>query len=543
MKTHRRGIQRREIVIVGSGFAGSILARILALQGRDVLLVERGAHPRFALGESATPLAGSCLERLARRYGMEDLHALAAHGRWRAQLPHLRCGLKRGFTFFGHEKGRAFSGGAANGPGGGNRLLVAASPHDGVADCHWLREDVDHHLARQAVAAGAELRQHTTLSNLEPAASGSLLEGEGPDGPFRLQARLLVDASGRGAFVSRRGFASSKPRSPSRPASLLFTHLRGVAPFQEVALAAGVSLEPGPYPDDQAAVHHLLEQGWMYQLPFDHGVTSAGFVGAENDALAALPPEAAWQTLLSRYPSLQAQLEDAQPVIPMQRLTDIRHRLDRAVGPGWVALPHTYAFSDPLFSTGMAWSLVAVERLAQLCTAAPAGLPDQAALAPYEDQLRREADHLEDLVEGAYAALPSFDLFTSFSFLYFAAASFQELRQRLVPSAREPAWEGFLGATDSVSRAFVREGRRCLEALRQAHGEAIPAAEAAAFAEWVRQRIAPRNVAGLADPARCNLYPVDLDVLLERSSLLGLDRCAVEAALPLLRGASKEGRG
>ena len=77
-----------KIAIVGSGFAGSILARILQIQGHRVLLLDRQKHPRFALGESSTPLAAICLERLAARYGLDDLHALAAWGRWMEHLPH-----------------------------------------------------------------------------------------------------------------------------------------------------------------------------------------------------------------------------------------------------------------------------------------------------------------------------------------------------------------------------------------------------------------------------------------------------------------------
>jgi hypothetical protein len=50
------------------------------------------------------------------------------------------------------------------------------------------------------------------------------------------------------------------------------------------------------------------------------------------------------------------------------------------------------------------------------------------------------------------------------------------------------------------------------------------------------QAIAPRNVVGLADPARRNLYPVDLDTLIDRHALLGLSRDEIIAALPKLRG-------
>jgi FADH2 O2-dependent halogenase len=57
--------QRSEVAVVGSGFAGSLMARVLATLGYDVVLLERGTHPRFAIGESSTPLANLSLERLS----------------------------------------------------------------------------------------------------------------------------------------------------------------------------------------------------------------------------------------------------------------------------------------------------------------------------------------------------------------------------------------------------------------------------------------------------------------------------------------------
>jgi len=163
------------VAVVGSGFAGSLLARVLAVQGHDVVLLERGTHPRFAIGESSTPLANLTLERLARRYGLDDCYDLAAHGRWVARFPELRRGLKRGFTFYRHHAGRPFARDGTR----TERLLVAASPNDHVADNHWLRADVDHHFVRAAIAAGVEYRDRTEVT-------GDLLK--------QLRADFTVDA-------------------------------------------------------------------------------------------------------------------------------------------------------------------------------------------------------------------------------------------------------------------------------------------------------------------------------------------------------------
>src|SRR5690606_11723357 len=115
-----------DLAIVGSGFGGSILAMIASRLGLRTVLLERGRHPRFAIGESASPLAGILIEQLADRYGLPRLRPLAAYGTWQRAYPEVVCGLKRGFTYYRHEEGAVFR---ADGDRS-NELLVAASPCD-----------------------------------------------------------------------------------------------------------------------------------------------------------------------------------------------------------------------------------------------------------------------------------------------------------------------------------------------------------------------------------------------------------------------------
>ena len=46
-----------DLAIIGSGFGGTLLSLIAQRLGFTVALLERGTHPRFAIGESSTPLA------------------------------------------------------------------------------------------------------------------------------------------------------------------------------------------------------------------------------------------------------------------------------------------------------------------------------------------------------------------------------------------------------------------------------------------------------------------------------------------------------
>src|SRR5688572_307310 len=157
-----------DLAIVGSGFGGSILAMIARRLGLRVMLLERGRHPRFAIGESASPLAGILIEQLADRYDLPRLQPLSAFGTWQRAYPEVGCGLKRGFTYFKHEEGRRYR----VAPRRANQLLVAASPNDELSDTHWLRADVDHFLQREAVALGADYLDEVGLDGMHAGADG-----------------------------------------------------------------------------------------------------------------------------------------------------------------------------------------------------------------------------------------------------------------------------------------------------------------------------------------------------------------------------------
>jgi FADH2 O2-dependent halogenase len=526
------------VAVVGSGFAGSLLARVLALLGHDVVLLERGTHPRFAIGESTTPLANLSLERLAWAYGLEDCHQLAAHGRWLASFPELRRGLKRGFTFYRHHPGQAF----ANRGLASERLLVAASPNDAVADSHWLRADVDHHFVRAAIAAGVDYRDRVELGSASLGADGVRLAGRRDGAGFELAAEFVVDASGPGGFLARQLAIPSGLRRTKTRSALVFSHFSGVRLSPEVV----PGLPEGPYPDDWAAVHHLIDEGWMYALRFDDGVSSAGFAlsprGLAGLGVGPAPqPERLWGALLDRYPTLGAAFGGATPLMPLAFRSGIQHRLTRAAGQRWALLPHAFAFVDPLFSTGIAWSLRAIERLA-LCYGGEDGkprLPSADELSRYEGLLSAEADQIDRLVAGSYEAMAHFDLFAAHAMLYFAIVSFAETWQRVVPQEGEGvAWSGFLGVGDPALAPLPAEAYRRVRRITGGRGNPGTPRRRRAFASWVAQAIAPRNIGGFADPARHNLYPLDLDVLVNRHALLGLSREALVAALPALRGAT-----
>ncbi len=531
-------MQSCEIAIVGSGFAGSLLARVLAVLGYDVVLLERGTHPRFAIGESSTPLANLSLERLGLRYGLVDCYHLATHGRWLAHFPELRRGLKRGFTFYRHHPDQPFENRGLD----SERLLVAASPDNSLSDTHWLRADLDHHFVRQAVAAGVDYRDCVDILSADVASDSVHLSVSRNGTAFELRANFLIDASGPGGFLARQLSLTSGLEHTETRSAIVFSHFSGVRLMNDVA----PGMPEGPYPDDWSAVHHLIDEGWMYSLRFDDGVTSAGFLLTPQGATAlnssgAADAEALWRALVQRYPTIASAFAEATPLMPIAFQPAIQHRLTRAAGERWALMPHAYAFVDPLFSTGIAWSLRAVERLALAfeSTAHHRRVPDSDVLTRYNAALDAEADQIDHVVAGAYEAMTHFDLFAAHAMLYFVTVSFAEVSQRLAPE-ESVAWNGFLGIGDPVLDPLPRESLRRLRHITRRRGDIGTSDDRRGFAEWVTHAIAPRNIAGLAQRERRNLYPVDFDALIERHALLGMSRLRLLAALPALRGMAPE---
>lgn len=249
-------MRRYDIAIAGAGLGGAILARALNRQGRRVILIERNRHPRFAIGESSTPLAALSLERLARDYGLEDLHQLANYSRWSRHHKQLGRGLKRGFTFYDHRTGdprkRAHS-----------ALLVAASPNDAVADAHWLRQDVDHYLVRQACREGVEYHDRCQVTELTTSDSAIDLVLDTETSQVTVRASVLVDATGKSGLVAKLLGLPAGPELQTH-SSLLYGHFHDLPPL----LSEAAESTRHPYPEQWAAVHHILREGWAVRAAF-----------------------------------------------------------------------------------------------------------------------------------------------------------------------------------------------------------------------------------------------------------------------------------
>lgn len=503
-----------DVAVVGSGFAGSLTALMLARRGRSVALVERGRHPRFAIGESSTPLAALLLEEIAERYALPRLRPFAKWGSWRAAHPEVGVGLKRGFSFFRHEWDAPFGADPAR----SRQLLVAASPHDAIGDTHWYRPDFDAFWVRECVDAGISYLDETELARPRPEGERVLLGGLRHGEPVTIDAGFVVDASGPRGYLARSWPIAGEPSRWLPPTQALFAHFEGVARFDATA---PLESRP-PFPVDDAALHHVFDGGWIWVLRFASGLVSAG--AALTDPLAAslgaARGEPAWRALLDRLPSIAAQFRDARAVTPLFHQPRLAYRASAVVGSRFALVPSAAGIVDPLLSTGFPLTLLGLQRLVEALTEVDgaAGARD-AALARYGAATLDELEVTERLVAALYASFTDFALFKRLTLLYFAAASFAETMRRLGRPERAP---GFLLCGDAryrgallalTERAIARPGGAAREALL----------------DDVERAIAPYDVAGLGDRARRDWYPVEIQDLRDAAPRLGVADHEIEA--------------
>lgn len=522
-----------DIAIVGSGFAGSLLALIARRLGYSVVLIERGTHPRIVIGESTTPLANLLLEELCERYGLAEIRSFSKWGTWQRHHPEVTCGLKRGFTFLHHTLDDATADPLRDRD---RQLLVAASPHDGIADTHWYRADFDQFLMQAAAQAGVEYFDRVHLHEIVEDEAGASLRGvrffPEPDRTTEsvaFHARFVIDATGPRGFLHRALRLEELPLPGMPPTQALYSHFTGVARLDD-QLASG---EPPPYPIDDAAVHHVFPGGWIWVLQFNNRITSAGLACTNQTALRlgfALGPDAngrekffasAWQRIIARIPALRQQFAMAQPIRPFTRIQRLSFRSSQIAGRNWALLPSAAGFVDPLLSTGFPLALLGVGRLAALLQD---GLdsPDRTErLADYAAHTDAELLAASRLVAALYASMDNFPVFFALTMLYFAAVSYAESAHRL---GKPNLALGFLLHEHPI---FAPEAARLIARA----GRVRTPEESAQFTEDVRRAIEPINVAGLADPRRRNWYPVEAADLVANAHKLSATREEIENLL------------
>lgn len=491
-----------DILVAGSGYSGSLTALLLHQSGFKVCLLEKKSHPRFAIGESSTPIADMILRTFADRYDLPWLNTFSRYGSWQQHYPEVPCGIKRGFSYFNIPKHHSF----ATDHFHSNELLVAASTDNQNSDTNWLRSGFDHHLVKKVQSYGIAYFDHTEVTEATKTDDGWDCQINSSHNLDAVHCRFFIDATGAG-MAARQLFSASVDSSHFKTnSSAAYGHFSGVIPWMDKLKSQKIPVVDYPYNPDNSANHLVLDAGWLWLLRFNNGTTSAGLVLDRNQNQKSSAEEL-WEQMLADYPDIREIFQHAKLIKPsdgLRKTGRLQRQIDRSYGYRWAALPNSVGFVDPLHSTGIAHSLAGIEKLVELLNEHSLNSNElEKGLANYQKSVYRELSFIDLLVAGCYRSLPNFKLFTLWSMLYFTATVWYE-QARLkgnIPShflcADHPEISHFTTDLFDELNHLLNENKQ---------GHTISPEKMNRFRHSIKEAISPYNEAGLLQQNANNMY-------------------------------------
>lgn len=389
-----------DIVVIGSGIAGSTLALALANAGVRTLVVEKGRHPHFVIGESTVPSTSFSFEYLKELAGVPEL--AAAHSYPGLKQAGCTGWPKQHFWFGWNDPGVPVTEDK-------ELCFYALLPPRGP-DYHAMRADFDHYFVKQFPKYGVAYQDRTTVTGFESDARGArlTLKGEGDAAERTVTASYVVDCSGHASFLAKKyGLRKEDPELCTNSRSM-FGHFKHVKFLDDV-------LPPNEavgFLRDGGTIHHVFHGGWIWGIRFDSGVMSVG-ITLDREVWPldeSIPAEVEMRSIIDRYPTVKAALGDMVPIRPIIRTGRVHGGTDRIqfavssiLGERFILSPHAAGFIDPLFSTGILLTGAFLNRFVPLAAkAAKDGDWSQARFRPLEATFLREIEMVDKVVGGMF---------------------------------------------------------------------------------------------------------------------------------------------
>ena len=414
--------ERFDVAILGAGLGGTMLAAILARHGHRVLILEKGSHPRFAVGEALLPQSTLWMWILAQRFDVPEIQHLT---RLDSIYEHVAptCGLKRTLGFLWHDEGRRQD------PRQSNLLIAPATPL--TRESHLFRQDVDLYMLNVARRYGAVYRERVDVRGVEADDQGVRLA---TDGGESYRARFLVDAAGyRSPLATRFGLRETPTRLETQSRTL-FTHMLGTKFYDD-------TLSPGEEPGLSAkwyegTLHHVFEGGWFWVIPFNNvpgaqnPLCSVGLtLNMKRHPDTGLPAEEEFYRFVSRYPSIARHLEGAKVARDWVKTGRLQYSATGGAGDRYFLMAHAHGFIDALYSRGLITTFEVLSALAGPLLEALAEDRFSRSRFDYAERLQQTMLRQSDrVVNNSYRAFPSYPLWNAFLRVWLVAEILGDLR-------------------------------------------------------------------------------------------------------------------
>jgi FADH2 O2-dependent halogenase len=391
-----------DVIVLGSGLAGSVLASCLARNGARTLIIDAGTHPRFAIGESTIPYTSMMMRLVSERYNVPEIKWLTTFESVNAKIT-TTCGIKRNFGFVYHRPGERQV------PRETNMFPIPKITH---TENHFFRQDTDNWMLLVAAKYGADVRQQIKITDIDIDENGVTVNQEN-GAPFH--GRFIVDAAGFRSVLADKFGLREEPTRLRHHSRSLFTHMIGVRPYDEIA-PKSVYKHPSPW--HEGTLHHIFPGGWMWVIAFDNhlrGTNPLCSIGVQMDPrIHPVPdcsPEEEFRRIIAKFPDIAPQFENATPVRDWVRTGRLQYSPTQTVGYRWCMTSHAAGFIDPLFSRGLSNTMEIINALVYRLL--DALKDDDFAVERFkyvQDLEQGQLDFNDDLVANAYTSFASWEL-------------------------------------------------------------------------------------------------------------------------------------
>ena len=401
-------MERRDVIVIGAGPAGSIAGALLRRRGWDVLVLEGQKFPRFSIGES---LLSHCLDFVAEA-GM--IEAVEAEG-------------------FQYKNGAAFIRGDDYGEFDfGDKYTLGRDFAYQVQ-----RARFDQLLADEAARQGVEIRYEVRVTAVHADSTAPSVHARDATGrEYDVGARFILDASGFGRTLPRLLNLETPSDFPVRNA--VFTHVEDRIP-------------DGAFDRNkiQVVVHPRHHDVWYWLIPFPQGRCSLGCVARREffDA-CPMPLDVRLRSLVGEEPFLSRLLVDAGWDTPVRELSGYAANVKSMHGPGYALLGNAAEFLDPVFSSGVTIAMRSASVAAQVLDRQLRGERVDWA-SEFETPMRKGIDTFRVYVRAWYDG--------RFQNIMFSKAEAPDIRRMICAILAGYAWD--------ESNPFVAEPERRLEML------------------------------------------------------------------------------
>jgi len=492
-----------DVIIVGSGLAGSILATILAKYKLRVLTIDKNAHPRFAIGEAMTPDTDLMMSILSCQYSVPELAHLSSFENICQNISPSACGLKRSFNFIYHREGKP-------------QILTETNKVGVSPSSHLFRQEIDTYVANVAVNYGTKLLENTAIKTIDIDHQGVTVK---IDSGEKYTSQYLVDASGYRSPLSEKFKLRENPSRFKTHSRSIFTHMTGVKRYDDCLPKNNDKL-----PWYQGTLHHIFDGGWMWVIPFNNHERSTNpicSVGINFDARrfpkTECSPEEEFKNFLSRFPGIVPQFEAAKPVRNWISTGRLQYSSHSCVGERFYLLPHASGFIDALYSFGLVNSCTVIIPLAQrIMNAITENNYTPEKFRDIERLQQNLLDYNDDLVNCSYISFTNFKLWDAWRRIWLMGSFMRQAKAGLSKRLKIDAGktQELAAINDNLARltpsyeglgdVFFREATATVERV----GEGLLSADAAA--NWLLSAInkvdfLPHNFWKLGDASQTDV--------------------------------------